>query len=324
MQDVVALNNKVYVVTPWMLLDFDRAPGGDLDYSWCFSYSWSDPCTYTPSLISARAVAANPTGTDVYVLSDLSNSLTGAVSHFRWNDKLGGVSFAGCVSDGRPGCTATAVLNTLKYGTDIAVSHDGGGVYVTANHPGSVAHFRRDRLAGSLAFAGCVGRPVAGIPLSGCADPGNDSLHRARRITVAPVSDSLYVAGSTVTHLRRDLVTGDIGFAGCLGSTAGCRPEIPNPDFPEIVAAMDGKSVYVTSSRADAGLIVHLRRDRANGDIGFAGCLGENTSGWCAGLPVTTAMWQLSSITASPDATNLYVPSGTLTGALTQFNRVSP
>jgi DNA-binding beta-propeller fold protein YncE len=323
MRDVVALNDNLYVVSATRLFVFNRAPNGDLGYQSCYSVFWSDPCTVLSTLYSPRGITATAGGTDVYVLSDGSGGSAGAVNHFRRDPVTGSLTYAGCLGDGRPLCTATAVSGTVRYGNDIVVSGDGTSVYVVAADPGSVAHFRRDWVTGSLAYAGCIGRPILGIPLAGCSDPGTDALWRAFRITVAPGGNSLYVTSRNgVSHLRRVPTTGDLWFAGCIGSVAGCRADGPPVVYTAIVATPDGQSVYVTAERDPAsGRVIHLRRDPAGGDLYYAGCIGENTSGWCTEIGLVGAMRMATSVVASPDSANLYVTAGTGIGAITQFER---
>lgn len=218
-------------------------------------------CTQVDSLEKPGDLAISPDGRSLYVpaLDD------DAVTHLSI-DAEGRLTFRGCVGDGNPGCTQ---VDSLDGPRAVAVSPDGGAVYVASPTGDSVTHLSRDA-AGGLVNRGCVGAPG-----SGCTQV--DSLDEPRALAVSGDGAALYVAsfaGDSVTHLARD-AAGRLFDRGCVGDRNPSCTQVPSLDGPVSLAlSPDGASLYVASHGDSA--VTHLARD-SEGRLVDRGCVGDGT-----------------------------------------------
>jgi DNA-binding beta-propeller fold protein YncE len=208
---------------------------------------------------------------------------------------------AGCLSvageRGMPGCTRVRGLGEPR---GVAVSPDGGSVYVTSERADTVAVFRRNRLTGALRQLrrrrGCV-RAGGGL---GCRRARG--LGGARDIVVSGDGRNVYVAGSeAVAVFRRNRRTGGLrqlpGRVGCVSD----RPlEPPGPRCRRgralahpsgLALSPSGRFLYVVSISDDEstpaqGGIAVFRRSQRTGRLvqlkGANGCITVEGLEGCA------------------------------------------
>ena len=127
---------------------FADPTGGQLSWDGCVSDDGSGgTCADVPGagapLAGARGVAVSPDGRTLYVASVTSSS----VSFFSIAPQ-GQLTFQGCLSDDAiPGCVDPPG-EPLKGADAVAVSPDGGSVYVAGFENGTVGHFFRTQTGG--------------------------------------------------------------------------------------------------------------------------------------------------------------------------------
>jgi sugar lactone lactonase YvrE/subtilisin-like proprotein convertase family protein len=148
-------------------------------------------------LASAKAVAISPDGRSVYVAS----SADSAVVRFDRNPTTGALSGAGCIDDvGDADCGTTQ--QGLSFADGVAVSPDGGSVYVTGGGDDAVARFDRDPASGALSGQNCIDDVGDAAGCGGTAQ----GLDNADALAVSPDGRSVYVTsgddGAVVTFGR--------------------------------------------------------------------------------------------------------------------------
>jgi hypothetical protein len=96
---------------------------------------------------------------------------------------------------------------------------------------------------------------------------------------------------------------GDLGFAGCIGSLAGCTPTNPAGALDAargLVASADGRHLYAAAYNADA--VSHFTVGPTGG-LDFAGCIGGSG---CAPTNPGGALESVERLAASADGRHLY------------------
>ncbi|MET9246013.1 hypothetical protein [Nonomuraea sp. NPDC003709] len=320
---VVTAGVHVYVSTPAAVVGFSTAANGDLVTDFCV---WDPSCGSVAALpglapwaTSQNALTATADGRDLYLYA--AGGGKGAVYHLRRDGVTGRLAYSGCIGEAMPGCTSIGRTGVMTSSGDVVVSADGRSLYVVAQRPGSVTHFRRDLTTGSLTEAGCVGESGVG----GCAIPVTDGLLGITQGAITQAGDSLYVSGpSGVTHLHRDTTTGDIAYWGCIGYVAGCRAAGPQGQYVDVAVSADGTSVYgsVQGQAFAWGAVTHLRRS-PQGDLTYAGCIGEGLPQWCRPIGPTGVMNHAGPVLAPASSQVVYSLGVHARGAISQFTRMT-
>ena len=253
---------------------FRRDPAnGSLTWSACFRDATRSAtgCTSVAGLDGARGVALSGDDASLYVAAGEGDALAA----FARDTGTGALSYAGCMRDPEStvgGCTAAQGLDDPR---DVAVSPDGGTVYLGSATDDAVSIFRRDAATSRLSFASCV-RDVTHSG-TGCAKA--DGLDGPRGVAVSPDGASLYVAsrdGDAVAFFRR-AADGSVTYASCFrdaenASAAACAP-VQGLDGPHgVTVSSDGRSVYFPSETDDA--VVTFQRS-VDGTIAYGGCLRD-------------------------------------------------
>jgi DNA-binding beta-propeller fold protein YncE len=236
---------------------------------------------------------------------------------------------AGCVAgSGADGCAKDGRLRFLR---DAVLSPDGKDVYVTIES--GVAGFARDPETGALTpIAGPTGCVASPRHRAGC-QVGED-LEYAYQLAFSPDGEELYVTSTltpTIAVLRRDPTTGALsqasGAAGCvtvLRRDLSCDARrFPRMATTAIVAAPDGRSVYVVAANESGGRSLQIFRRQPDGALvhpgGRQGCVAANWRGCRHGR----ALAIINDLALSPDGRFLYVSSSgqNVGGGIAVFRR---
>jgi DNA-binding beta-propeller fold protein YncE len=216
----------------------------------------------------------------------------------------------------------------------IAVSADGGNVYVASSRSNAIAVFRRNPRTGALGqpsgAAGCVAA-------KGAFECGKAvGLNGPNSVAISPNGRNVYVTSrgsNAVAAFQRNRSTGALhqlpGAAGCVSGVPlpGCATAtaLLGPDV--VLVSPDGKNVYAGSFFGNA--VVALGRDPSSGALaqlaGSAGCIAAATSACATGL----ALGAPEGMAISGDGKSVYVATALssaatvlardpATGALTQ------
>lgn len=248
--------DSVYVVssTPGAIAHFGRNVSGGLTYAGCFSNDGSGgTCADVPGagapLDQEPKVVVSPNGASVYVTATPS----GDVSHFA-AVPTGQLSWVGCVgSTSAQGCTDLPG-SPITGAKDLALSADGGSLYVGAGTSNSVARFSTNA-SGQLSLAACVSSDGG----TGCDDPQGQPLHSVAGLGLSPDGGDVYAAAflsSAVTRLAAG-PGGGLDFASCVSpqESAGSCSKPPAgliSGLEDTVVSPDGRSVYAIDFGSDA------------------------------------------------------------------------
>jgi DNA-binding beta-propeller fold protein YncE len=227
------------------LTQFDRTASGEPTFKACFSDQAFPPCTVPSSAVLdfPSRMAISPNGESLYVIS-LNDD---AVSHFtRAGD--GTLAFQRCFADTAADGCGVPTQAALEEPAGVAVSPDGGSVYVSAYGDKAVSSFAR-AASGALAFSGCL----ADGGTEGCRPSPRPVMESLDKIATTNAGNSVYATStdgtvSTLTpgpdgilNLQSCLVDADLG-SGC---TVPFRAALANPQG--LAVSPDDTTVYVTS-----------------------------------------------------------------------------
>ncbi len=317
----------VYVVAvEGTLTELSSRAGSGLDYEGCFADRGAHDCRDIPhdSLDAATGVAVSPDGRSVYVTSA---QRTNAVTRFK-QDPTGALTYRGCIANGGAnagtgGCKGVP-RNSLDSNEAVAVSPDGGSVYVVSSDSDSITSFEREA-NGALRYRGCVANRGA----HGCGKPKHDSLGGALDVAVSPDGRSVYVVsldGNAITRFDRQ-PNGSLIYKNCFANARahGCRKPKHNSlgGADAVAVSPDGKSVYVAS--LGGGAITQFERS-PGGRITPRGCLANRGSHDCR-APKANSLHAADGVAVSPEGQSVYVSSMTGpsvnggAGAVTHFKR---
>jgi DNA-binding beta-propeller fold protein YncE len=261
-------------------------------------------------LANPTAEAISPDGRSLYVTSGDFHGAT--VARFVRDPSSGALTYGDCVSGdlgagpaGTGACGQIPSATRDGYGSGladpsgIAISADGGHVYVTAALDQSVAVFARNPSSGTLEFKQCVSsspqaRICTQVPkgdrvLDEVSAPliSADGRFLYTAATRAGTIDTFALKGGSFAYRR--CLTGAIGPKGCArGGPATGGPytlQVPNG----LLETPDRRFVYVTNSY---GSIVVLRRNRENGKLSPSSCISgfSGDRGKCTLVPNTSRL----------------------------------
>lgn len=233
----------------------------------------------------------------------------------------GSLTYEGCIANAGIDDCSEPLHNSLGNNLGLAVSPDGGTVYVAA-YEGMLTALRRGG-GGALADEGCF----ADARAHGCRDVPHDSLEAATGVAVSPDGRSVYVTSAqrtnAVTRFKRK-PGGALVYRGCSANggahagLAGCRQVARNSlDSNEAAAVSpDGRSLYVASSDSDS--ITRFKR-KSNGALKYRGCIANRGAHRCR-RPKHDSLGGAFDVAVSPDGRSVYVVS--MDGnAITWFDR---
>lgn len=282
----------------------------------CLKHHGVRRCTPARALARPSSITVSPDGRNVYVTAAGSNALAVFARHRRSGALRQLPGARGCLSQlPGGGCRDGRALNEP---VAVAVSPDGGDVYVAGRRfPSAIAILKRRRdgsLAQAAGEAGCISQ--GGV--SGCA-PAR-ALRSPEDVVVSPDGRTVFVAGmrsNAVAVLRKSpggLSQAD-GTAGCLAAdgAAGCARGKALSGPVELALTPSGRGLYVASSISDA--VASLRVDRTTGALsqagGRAGCIRDiagrrRPDTRCMPGRALDEVW---GIAVSPDGRNVYTAS---------------
>jgi DNA-binding beta-propeller fold protein YncE len=282
---------------------------GALTFQGCIGDGAGPPCVATSptnALGEPESVAVSADGRNVYVASFYA----GVVDVLVRNTSTGELTYEGCIGDD-PGseCTTTDPTDALDGADSVAVSADGGNVYVGSSD--SINMFSRDASTGALSFVGCIGEDA------GCTatTPAN-AVVGVRGVTVSADGGSVYAtnfAFGQIDVFSREPSTGALTYESCIGRELGsaCATTIGSNALTgaySIAASPSGGSVYVASTGdAGSGGITAFSRTATTGGLAYRECFGEATG--CAATAPVDALQQAYSVAVSPDGASVYAAS---------------
>jgi 6-phosphogluconolactonase (cycloisomerase 2 family) len=256
-----------------------------------------NPLTFVETQIDmglegAHQAALSPDEAYVYVAS----TRYGTVSVFARDAMTGELAFVQAVRDGEGG------IDSLRAACSVAVSPDGGHVYVASWQGDALTAFSRQADSGELTYLEAYQDGSGGI----------DSLDGAHSVAVSPDNKHVYVASlvdDAVTVFDRDRTTGELSlgpvYRDGVGGVDGLDRALG------LALSPDGSHLYATGADDDA--VAVFERDATTGDLTFLDVY-KNSYIEVDGLDDPIG------ITVSPDGENVYV-TATADGTVVVFGR---
>ncbi|MEI8083775.1 MAG: beta-propeller fold lactonase family protein, partial [Actinomycetes bacterium] len=312
----------VYVVsqTSDSITWFTRNPAdGLLTQVGCITNDPTAGCATAPqaSIERAYGVAVSPDGTNVYVASGVSDSVT----WFTRNVTTGALTQQGCLSNAPiAGCT-TASPASFDFSVGVALSPDSRFVYVASGGSHAVNWLSRDPATGALTQAGCI----TDVAIAGCASAPYQSMEFVVGIALSPDGSSAYTVGynaNALTSFGRNATSGALTQTGCISEDpiAGCSSAPQKSlQFPYgVVVSPDGASVY--ASAYTFGVVTTLARDAGTGLLTWVGCVSSMDIAGCTVWTPDSLVGGAFGLSVSPDGASVYVSSAE-SNAITWFAR---
>jgi DNA-binding beta-propeller fold protein YncE len=239
--------------------------------SGCIAYTPIAGCAPGAALASPEGMAISPDGANVYVAAALSNAL----DVFSRNASTGALTQAG----GGAGCIVQVPLTGCTTGIQlggadaVAVSPDGGDVYVTSVLSNSVTSFTRTPATGQLVQQAGTSACVIYVLAVGCSL--GQALSAPEGLAISPDGASLYTAAfasGAVDVLDRNAESGALTQKprrpGCLakGPAQSCLFGRGLLGVSSIAVSLDGKYVYSAAFASNAvGVFKRVTRTSSRG-----------------------------------------------------------
>ena len=159
----VSPNGRFIYVTSLInsnVIGYERMPDNSLAYR-----SGNSVFTHV-DLSQPRNLIVSPDGRNLYVTADpASNADNGNILVYNIDPLTGALTHAQSIHEGDlyGGPVFFSKINGLGGAFDVAVSPDGGHVYVVGTYDGAVVTFRRDTVTGLLTYGGGVRDGVGGV-----------------------------------------------------------------------------------------------------------------------------------------------------------------
>jgi 6-phosphogluconolactonase (cycloisomerase 2 family) len=240
----------------------------------------------------ARSLRLSPDDAHVYVASPNRDG----VEVYSRDPASGVLTFVERQQDGVAG------VSGLQGAWSVAVSPDGGHVYVAGTKSDAVAVFGRDGGSGALTFVEAQVDGSAGV----------DGLAGVRGIAVSPDGAHVYVAADVDDALAvfgRDGGTGALTFVEALFDGSGGVDGLDGAR--DVSVSPDGDHVYVAAAADDA--VAVFSRDSGSGQLTFVEAKTDGAGG-------ADRLDGASALAVSSDGAQVYVVAA-LDEALTVFDR---
>jgi DNA-binding beta-propeller fold protein YncE len=227
------------------------------DASGCLVAVPTDGCTTVLALLAPEGMAISGDGDDVYVAAALGNALLVLTRDAASGALTQATDGSGCIVESAlAGCTTGVQLAGANA---VAVSPDGGDVYVTSLTSNSLTSFTRASGSGTLTQQSGTSACAIYVLAVGCSLAR--ALSEPEGLAVAPDGETVYAAafGSGALGVF-DRAAGSGALmqkprrAGCLTSAAtpDCRPARALRGASSIAPSPDGRFLYATAFRSDA------------------------------------------------------------------------
>lgn len=254
------------------IAEFTRNADGSLTYLGCVS-GGDSTCSSQPvtGLIDPRAIAISPDGHSVYVVAEDSEE-DGDVAEFTRNSdgSLTPISGNDCIAEsGDDECDVGTAVG-FDFPNALAVSPDGGNVYVVSSDDETITTLTRSSVDGSLSQpdgdADCLSDPIEENACDGQAD----GIGNVTGVAVSPDGENVYTSGEgdngngSIAEFSRG-AGGALTPIGCLGtpeeSDNACAGGTATGlvGISGLVVSPDGNNVY-TASEEQGGPISEFSR----------------------------------------------------------------
>jgi fibronectin-binding autotransporter adhesin len=288
----------------------------------CVSQRGKGPCAFGRALGGASSVVVSPDGANVYVAADFSHALVVLARNKRTGALRQLSGSAGCISNFRGGgCKGGRALAGPE---EVAISADGGSVYVASTASDAVAVFSRNPTSGAVTQASDARGCVSLEGRWGCTPARG--LDKPLDVALSPDGRNLYVAsyGSDAVAVFSRGAGGSLsqaaGPGGCISQRTAGGCSVGRALGGATALAVTGRSVYVASYDSDA---VAILTRGGSGVLSQPGgpraCVSQAGGGGCAEGRALDGAQELA---VSPDGRNLYVAAAEL-NALAVFARAT-
>ena len=303
-----------------------HALNGDLTFASCQANAAiaSQTCTVQAGLLNDVVdVKVSPDGRNAYALGTASDALV----VFDRNATTGALT----IKSGAAGCFANAALGacTVLAGAldgpqALAISPDGGSVYVASSSSAALVGFARDATTGALtAISGAAGC-ASNAALGACTVVANQ-LFNVGAVSVSPDSRHVYAVSQIsnvdtsgiVNVFQRDTTTGALTYDTCVASgvVAACTVQtgifdVGNATTAKLVLSPNGAHAYL-NARGSSSIAI-FDRNATTGALtlkaGAAGCIANAALGACTVL--TGYLPSPVGLSISPNGANVYANAG--------------
>jgi DNA-binding beta-propeller fold protein YncE len=283
------------------------ASTGSLTYQGCIANKGLDGCRKPGrnSFGNNVGIAVSLDGTSVYVAA-----VEGTLTRLQ-RGPSGGLVYEDCFADEGAHKCRDIPHDSIDAATGVAVSPDGGSVYVTSGQGTNAVTRFKQRANGRLGYRECFANGGANAGTGECAKPRRNSLDSNEAVAISPDGTSVYVVSSdsdSITRFKRD-VSGALTYRGCIANRGAYGCGKPKHDSLggafDVAVSPDGKSVYVASLDGDS----ITRFDRAlDGSLTYKNCFANAHAHGCL-KPQHGSLGGADAIAVSPSGESVYVAS---------------